>query len=82
MIGRAPRYTRFGRNTIDETLRMDTKVDGAAELHEAIAETIAEIERRRARMRSDQAEIERLKADSKALRAETLALLATLKMAA
>jgi hypothetical protein len=35
-----------------------------------------------ARMRSDQAEIERLKADSKALQTETLALLAALKSAA
>jgi hypothetical protein len=57
-------------------------VDETPELAAAFRELLAELEQSRARMRADQEVIGRLKAETRALQAETVAMLASLKKAA
>jgi uncharacterized small protein (DUF1192 family) len=69
----------YGRETMDETLGLNSNAGEAGELETLIAQIVAEIDQRRAQMREDQTEIDRLKAESRQLQAETVALLAGLQ---
>ncbi len=67
---------------MSDALKVETNLDDTAELEAAIARIIADIEQKREQMARDQAEIDRLKVDARALQLETLALLDSLKVAA
>ena len=66
---------------MDETLRLDPDASDSNEFEALIAQIVAEIDQKRAQMSRDQTEIDRLKAESRQLQEETVALLATLKTA-
>lgn len=67
---------------MSETATIDVNMDDPAEIEAAIARMMAEIDQRREQMRQDQAEIERLEAESRAMRDEAIAELAALNVSA